>query len=114
MQNEKDLVDLANAHVTQTKTDKSGKSQWSVEANETNKVLAKLDANYTEKQVFEILGFARKYELIALNIGIDFGKDMSDKHWQDIETKLKRVISELTAENVRLAGILEKAIGEEV
>lgn len=113
MEDNKELVVLATAHVTQLTSDQVGKGPWRVSANKTNEVLAALDANYTEKQIFQILDFARKYELIALNVGIDFGKEFSDAHWKEIEKKLKRVISELTAENDRLAGILEKAIGEE-
>lgn len=113
MEDNKDLVDLANAHVTQTKDSQGRKSTWSVEANITNEVLAKLDSKYTEVQVFELLDFARKYELVALNAGIQFQKGISDTYWKDIESKLKRVIEELTAENDRLAGLLEDLIGEE-
>lgn len=114
MEETKALIPLATAHVTQTKTDKAGKSTWSVEANESNEVLAKLDANYTEKQVFEILDFARKYELLAMNIGVQFQKDMSDTYWKNVEAKLKKVIKELTVANDRLAEKLETLIGEEV
>lgn len=113
MEDNKDLVDLANAHVTQLTGSDQKKTPWSVEANITNDVLAKLDASFTEKQVFEILDFARKYELVALNAGIQFQKGISDTYWKDIESKLKRVIEELTAENDRLAGLLEDLIGEE-
>lgn len=113
MEQEKDLVDLANAHVTQLTGSDQKKTQWSVEANGTNEVLAKLDSKYTEAQVFEILDFARKYELISLNAGIQFQKGISNAYWETIEKKLKRVISELTDENNRLSGILESLIGEE-
>lgn len=113
MGNQKDLVDLANAHVTQLTGSDQKKTPWSVEANISNEVLATLDVNYTEAQVFEILDFARKYELLALNSGIQFQKGISNAYWEAIEKKLKRVISELTDENNRLSGILESLIGEE-
>lgn len=113
MEQEKDLIDLANAHATQLTGSDSKKTAWSIEANITNEVLGKLDGTFTEKQVFEILDFARKYELIAMNIGIQFQKKISDKHWMKIESGLTRVIEELTAENDRLSGILDTIIGEE-
>lgn len=112
MEQQKDLIDLANAHVTQLTGSDQKKTPWSIEANITNEVLGKLDAAFTEKQVFEILDFARKYELVALNAGIQFQKGISDEHWKRIESGLLRVIEELTAENDRLSGILDTMIGE--
>jgi len=113
MEDRKDLIDLAHAHVTQLTADKVGKGPWRVQKNKTNETLFTLDKAYNEKQVFEILDFARKYELIAFNAGIQYQKELSDTYWKSIESGLKRVITELTAANDKLADRLDTFIGEE-
>ena len=69
----KDLIHLQHAHTTQY-TDGSEKSNWKVRQNITSEDLAELPAELNEGQVFAILDFARKFELIAFNEGIKFGK----------------------------------------
>jgi len=106
------LIELSTAHVTQLTGDNGVKGPWRVSANITNDVLMELDSTYTEKQIFQILDFARKYELIAFNAGIQFQKGLSDIHWKKIENGLLRVNKELKEANDKLASKLDDLIGE--
>ena len=112
MEEQEVLIALSAAHVTQLTGVDGKKGPWRVCANKTNEVLAELDSKYTEAQVFQILDFAKQYELIAFNVGIQFQKKLSDTHWQGIESKLNRVINELTEANDKLANKLDDFIGE--
>lgn len=93
----KDLIDLQNAHVTQITNETIGKSAWKVRQNITSKDLHELPANLNEKDVFACLDFARKFELIAFNVGINYQKQMVNNQVQILEQ-----------ENNRLAIIIEK------
>ena len=112
MKNREALIGLSVAHVTQLTGNNGEKGPWRVQANKTNETLMELDKNYTEKQVFEILDFARKYELVAFNAGIKFQKRNSDTHWKKIENGLLRVNEELAEANKHLADKLDNLIGE--
>lgn len=97
---------LAHAHVNQT-TIKGEKTDWSVEANKTNKQLAVLPKSLTDAEVFSILDFARKYELEAFNTGIVFGKEKQLKTDEDRITDLETKLRLAGAENERLAEALD-------
>lgn len=68
-----DLVDLANAHVTQHKVG-GKKGPWVVLTNIHEEELGQFPGNIPDQVMMDILRFARKYELIALNAGIEFQK----------------------------------------
>lgn len=85
-----DLVDLRAAHVTQL-THKGVKGDWSVRANVTEEELGTFNGRISDEDMFAILRFSRKYELIALNAGIEF-----QRHKQ-VEIQMER-IQNLTAE----------------
>ena len=107
------LIPLAAAHVNQYTT-KAGKSPWEVQENKTDGLLATLPRNFTEKEVFRVLHFAQKFELLAFNIGMKHMSDQLSGQW-DIEKKnLLRVINGLETANGKLAEKLGNFIGEEV
>lgn len=107
----KDLIHLQNAHVTQL-TDGNERTDWMVRKNITNEDLATLPKHFTEKEVFEVLDFARKYELIAWNEGIRFGKQKTKAVYDPLLEQMEKNLAIAREENERLATILEKHIGE--
>lgn len=106
------LIPLAAAHVNQY-TKNGEKSPWEVQENKTNGLLATLPRNFTEKEVFRVLHFARKYELLAFNIGMKRMQNQLTAHFNTEKDKLLRVIDELTAANEKLSNKLGQLIGEE-
>lgn len=108
-----DLIPLQRAHVNQYTTEKEGKTPWEVQENETNGLLAVLPRELTEQQVFAVLHFARKFELLALNIGLNHShKELMDS-WNKEKNNLLLVIKGLEQSNERLANKLASFIGEE-
>jgi len=92
----KEYVDLQSAHVTQLTTEKDGKSGWKVRKNITDDFLYELPGHFSEKDVFTVLDFARKFELIAFNAGIQFQKKITGKK-----------VNTMSQENVRLSNVIE-------
>lgn len=114
MQENKDLIHLQHSHVTQHSDANGNKSKWSVQKNVTNEELATLPEDWDEATVFTALEFARKFELTALNVGINFGvSKMVEKHNAEKE-QLNKIIKGLTDSNDRLAEKLGQFIGEEI
>ncbi len=105
-----DLIDLQQAHVTQTTTEKNGKSAWMVRQNGTSADLFSLPGHLKESDVFTVLDFARKFELIALNAGILFQKDKQNSFLTERISLLTGTVEALKAENERLAAKLEQLI----
>jgi len=114
MEERENLIPLQASHVTQL-TDKTGNiSPWEVQENKTNDLLAVLPREFTEKQVFRVLHFARKFELIAFNIGMKHMHSELGKNFEIEKQKLIRVINGLETANNKLAEKLGSFIGEEV
>ena len=107
-----DLIPLQRAHVNQYTTSE-GKSPWEVQENETNGLLATLPRDLTETQVFQVLHFARKFELLALNIGLTHSHRELIASWNLEKENLLFVIKGLETANTKLADKLAKYIGEE-
>ena len=107
----KDLIKLQNAHVTQN-TNNSVKTDWRVEENITNAPLFNLPKHFSEGEVFMILDFARKYELVALNVGISHQKGQNNDILMNKIKVLEHSTTELVNENERLASLLDNLIGE--
>ena len=104
----RDLIDLQNAHVTKH----PGAGQpWKVEANISNDPLARLTGSFTESQVFEVLGFARKFEQLAFNAGVAFQKTYSAAMYKGQIEQLKEMNTRAGRENERLANIIEAKLG---
>lgn len=106
------IIDLAAAHVTQY-SDTKGKSKWHVRQNITSKDLFELPGELTEAQVFKIMNFARKFELIAFNAGITFGKQKIKDIYDPVIAQLRANLELAKQENERLADILQKHIKSE-
>ena len=103
-----DLIDLQSAHVTQM-TNNGVKGDWSVQKNITNEELFRLSPHHTEDEVFEILDFARKFELLALNAGIEFQKGKQNAVLKAENDKLKADLKFLADENEKLATALDNS-----
>lgn len=107
------LIPLAAAHVNQITTEKDGKSDWEVQENETNMPLGVLPKTFSESEVFTVLHFARKYELLAFNIGMKHMSKELFSQWNQERDKLIKVIKELEIANIKLADKLGTFIGME-
>ena len=111
MEQQKDLIQLATANVTQNTTGHE-KTEWIVKENITEATLASLPKHLSESDIFAIIGFARKYELSALNIGINFQKGKQNEVLVNKLKVLESACKEMADENERLSGLLENLIGE--
>jgi len=107
-----DLIDLQHCHVTQI-TEKGNRGPWLVRQNITSKDLWELPAHLTEAQVFDILRFARHFELEALNAGIRFQKGKQNKAMQDTNKMLRLQLEQVTAHADMLADTVERLTHQE-
>ena len=105
-QEAKEYIMLAHAHVNQL-TSGGVKSDWDIQANETNESLGKLPSTLNEQQVFAILEFAREHELLAFNEGIILGKDKQKAIDDKIIKQHEEQLAAARDENERLAQALE-------
>lgn len=101
-----EFIKMQHAHVNQH-TSSGVKGDWKIEANETNEALGILPGRLDHNEVFNILDIARKYELEAFNIGINFGKKEQDKQHLLVRKAYEARIHEAIKENERLAVALE-------
>ena len=108
-----ELIKLQHAHVNQQTTG-TEKTPWFVQANITNEALATLPGHLSEAHVFVIIGFAKKYEMIAWNMGIAFGKEKQQEVYAPVIEELKSRLQHAIEENERLAEALDKHIRSEV
>ncbi len=99
---------LATAHVTQLKNG-SKRTDWFIRENQTSKDIHALPSRLTEAEVFDILGFARKYELQAFNEGVDLQKAITVQLTKEYEAKFQAQVHE----NIRLADTLERITNKE-
>jgi hypothetical protein len=74
----KDYIQLQNANMFQL-TNNGVKQDWLVRENITDAVLAEFPSGVSDELMFQIIKFARKYELKAFNAGIDFAKEQNLK-----------------------------------
>lgn len=103
----KEHIKLAHAHVNQHTT-KGVKTDWKVEANKTNEYLGVFPKKLDHNEVFDILNFARKFELDAFNIGVHFGKEEYKKTFENTISEFKQKLEEAAKENERLADALDR------
>ncbi len=102
-----ELIDLQSAHITQG-TNGINKTEWEVKKNITEESLYILPKRFSEKEVFLVMNFAKKYELIAFNAGIKFQKGKQNEVLTEQIKNLKQAVSNLAEENERLADVLDK------
>ena len=104
----KPIIPLAAAHVTQVRFKDGKLGDWQVEENETNKRLFSLPKHFSVHDVEKSLEFARKYELEALNIGINHGKKITEDIYKKALVELNAKLESLKQLNERLSEALDK------
>jgi len=106
-----DLIPLQAAYIRQSKDVED--NTWIVFTN-LNKEIGKLPNTLDPKQAMSYLHFGRKFELDALNIGIEFGRKIELEKAEVIFQDLKQQNLFLQQQNEMLSNKLEKfIIGEE-
>jgi len=100
------MLDLSVSHVTQ-QTSGHIRTDWSIQLNKTNKEILTLPSTYLDNDIFKIMDFAKKYELIAFNKGIKLGKEKTVKVYKDKLDLAEKRIEFMKAENEKLAYALE-------
>lgn len=101
------LIPMAYANVNQV-TKGIDRTDWVIRENITEKELGRFPSKLTDKEAFAMLRLIRKYELEALNIGIQNGKERTVKVYDKQIVEYKRKFEIATKENERLAEILDK------
>lgn len=87
---------------------------WKIVDTDGN-IIDKFPKSFTEKEMMQILKFARGVELEAFNIGIDFGKTQYKKVYEPKIAQLLSQVNELEQMNINLSNKLEKfIIGDEM
>lgn len=107
-----ELISLAHANMFQL-THRNKKNEWLIRKNITNEELFKFPSHFNEQEMFLILNFARKFELIAFNTGINFEKKKSQEFLNNIIKDNNNKLSIARGENERLSAKLMQLIGEQ-
>ncbi len=108
-----EFIHLQNSHVNQ-QTQGHVKSPWSVQKNITNEELAEFPPHIQDNDMFLIMNFAKKFELIAFNEGINFGKKRQNDILNPFIEELKHNLKLAREENERLAETLDRLTKQEV
>jgi hypothetical protein len=103
----KEYIKLQNSHVTQ-QTNGHIKSEWTVKENITGDSLQVFPNTIDENTMFSIMDFAKKYELVAFNEGIKFGKNKVLEVYLPKIKQMEERIESMKAENERLSSVLEQ------
>lgn len=101
-----ELIDLQSANATQLSAN-GVKSDWKINKNVSGAILQTFPSTVSDELLFSILDFARKYELIAFNEGINFQKGKENEVLAATVAELQQANAFLIAENSRLADALE-------
>jgi len=107
-----ELIDLQSANMTQNSKD-SVKEDWHIRKNITGEVLEILPSYIRDKDMFTILNFSKKFELIAFNAGINFQKKHQNEYYVAQINHIKQVNKDLADENIRLSTLLENILNKE-
>ncbi len=99
-------IDIQTASATQLTTE-DGKLDWVVN-NEKGEKLYKLPKHWNEKDTMAAIHFAREFELIAYNKGIQFGKKIQSNICNSKIQTLEHIRLELMTRNEMLGDELEK------
>lgn len=102
-----EYIELQTSHVTQISKD-GKKGNWLVKQNGTGKNLHTLPVMLSDQDVFNVMHFAKEYELKAFNSGIRFQKTKQNDFLTDKVEQLTEVIQALTEENERLSTVIDK------
>jgi hypothetical protein len=102
-----DLVPLATCNAFQ-ETVKGTKQDWVIRENVTGDKLGEFKARIADEDMFAILRFARKYELAALNTGVDLQRGKQDRLLNDENARLRQQLESIIAHNEMLAETVER------
>lgn len=102
-----DLIPLQTAYIRQSKDVRN--NAWIVYDTD-GRELDELSNTFTPEQAMSYLHFARRYELEALNIGINFGKSQQSRVDKDQIIVLKQQVALLEQQNIGLAAHLQNII----
>jgi len=105
----KDLIELQNCNMHQL-TSNAGKSDWQIRENITDNILDVLPNTISDRDIFAIVKFARKFELKAFNVGIDFGKKKGTAPLHDEIRYLKEQLAASIEHSDKLANKLEELL----
>lgn len=103
---ETEYIDLQSSNFTQT-TVHGVRGDWRVRKNITGEDLQTFPPAVSDELMYAILTFARKFELIAFNAGINFQKD---KQNGVLAARIREITNSNTAladENARLAAAID-------
>ena len=96
-------------------SDDSGKSKWFVNSN--NEKLWEFSKELDEREMMNIIHFARKYELEAFNKGINFEKEHAPKKIKALESVIEHLKTQnklLIQENERLGSALDNLLTSKI
>lgn len=95
-----DLIPLQTAYIRQSRDVKE--NVWVVFDTEGNEI-GELPNTLNPKEAMSYLHFARPFELEALNIGIQFGKEEAKRFYERQLANAKMFVDAVNAENERLS-----------
>lgn len=104
---DENLIQLASANAFQL-TESGKKSDWIIRENVTDEELHRFNGRISDEDMFEILRFARKYELIALNVGMQHQKKIQDAKLIQENTELRAKLEAIIRHNDFLADTVER------
>ena len=107
------LIELAASSITQH-TNGHIRSEWKVYTTGNDRPIMTFPSTYKENEIFNIMDFAKKYELKAFNAGIKFQKDKQNEVLKEIIENQKTLIEALKNDNERLAEALEREMFKHV
>jgi hypothetical protein len=78
----KEYIQLQTANMFQLMHNSGEKENWLIRENMTDEVLHEFPSIVSDKLMFEIIHFAREFELKAFNAGIQFAKQQKLKGFE--------------------------------
>jgi hypothetical protein len=102
-----DKIQLASCNAFQL-TEKGKKGDWLIRENITDEELHRFNGRIPDEDMFEILRFARKYEIIAFNAGITMQKEHQCAALQAENDQLRADLGGILARNEELASAVER------
>ena len=101
---------LQSCHATQLSSD-DGISSWIVKDSENNPIY-ELPLHWTEKDVMAAIHFARHFEMIAYNKGIESISKYEKNKMTTMKTTYDGMIGFLKEENMKLSNMIEQLMEE--
>ena len=103
---EKEYIDLQSSNYIQT-TVHGVSGDWRIRRNITGEDLQTFPPTVSDQLMYTIMEFAKKFELIAFNAGINFQKGKENEVLVSKIKEINTLYAALIAENTRLASVIE-------